>query len=111
MPNTILTLIYNIIKVKRGDTLNVVQTISYVQSAPPGLLVFFCNKHGKYKNKDPGIKLFRDCLQLVILLIAAFSGSLEKQTLFLSGSTPFRLRRDACCHPNTSVSAYVMFHV
>lgn len=59
MPNTKLTLIYNIIKVKRSDTLIEEQTISvYLQSAPLGLPALFCNKHGKYKNKDPSIKLF-----------------------------------------------------
>lgn len=57
----------------------------YVQSAPPGLPVLFYNIHSKYKNKNPSIKPFKDCLQLVIFMTAAFSGAQKKMDT-LSGS-------------------------
>lgn len=50
MPNTILTLMYNIIKVKRRDTLNEVQTMSLYSISSSGLSVVFHIKHSKYKN-------------------------------------------------------------
>lgn len=48
MPNTILTLMYNIIKVKRRDTLNEVQTMSLCTINSAGLPVVFHIKHSKY---------------------------------------------------------------
>ncbi len=77
MPNTILTLMYNIIKVKRRDTLNEVQTMSLCTISSAGLPVVFHIKHSKYKNKNPSNKLFQDCLQLVMLLTIAFNGVQE----------------------------------
>lgn len=66
IPNTVLTLIYNIIKVKRRDKLNKVQTMSLCTISSAGLPVWILIKHRKYKNKSPGIKLFKDCLKLVV---------------------------------------------
>lgn len=43
MPNTVLTLIYNIIKVKRRDKLNKVQTTSLYTISSAGLPVSLSN--------------------------------------------------------------------
>lgn len=60
--SNILTLMYNTVKVKRRDTLNEVQIMSLCTTSSTGLPVVFHIKHGKYKNKNPSIKLFQDCL-------------------------------------------------
>lgn len=75
MPNTVLTLIYNIIKVKRRDKLNKVQTMSLYTISSAGLPVPIHIKHRKYKNKSPGNKRFQDCLKLVVLLTRTFKSS------------------------------------
>lgn len=77
MSNIILTLMYNIVKVKRRDTLNEVQTMSLCTTSSAGLPVAFHIKHGKYKNKNPSTKLFQDCLLLVRLLTVTLNGREE----------------------------------
>lgn len=62
MPNTILTLMYNIIKVKRRDTLKQGTNDVFMYNQLPGTSCGFHIKHSKYKNKNSSNKLFQDCL-------------------------------------------------
>lgn len=58
MPNTIITLMYNIIKVREEerDTLNKVQT-RFCTISSSGLVLLH-----EYKNNQPSKKFFQDCL-------------------------------------------------